>query len=333
MAYIYKKIVGNKPYYYLRISKRDGKKVITKDIAYLGGDIAKIQQQLDKLPSKYKEEIRKGHKNIKKFIDSNYYLSKVEKLKNNPYFEVDLLRKVEALKLHFANKFNKLDAQTKREVYNHFLIDFAYNTTSIEGNTITLEEADKLLRENLTPKEKSPREIFDLQNTQKVFFYLLNEKPSFSQELVIKIHDLLLENIDLRKGYRDKDIRVFKSHFKASPGKYVKTDMNLLFKWYEKHLKKIHPFVLISLFHQKFEKIHPFFDGNGRTGRMVMNYLLMENNFPPMIIQKKKRSSYLNTLSKADQSDLNSIEPKFFVKLVDYLATETIESYWNNFNT
>lgn len=333
MAYIYKKIIGKKPYYYLRVSKRDGNKVITKDIAYLGNNIAKIQKQLDQLSTKYKEEIRKGHKNIKKFIDSHYYLDKVKKLKSDPYFDIDVLKKIEAIKLHYSKEFNKLDNKTKEEIYENFLIDFAYNTTSIEGNTITLEEADKLLKENLTPKEKSPRDVFDLQNTQKVFFYLLENKPKFSQKLVITIHDMLLENIDLRKGYRDRDIRVLRSHFKTSPGKYVKIDMNLLFKWYEKHKDKMHPLVLFALFHQKFEKIHPFFDGNGRTGRMVMNYLLIQNGYPPLIIQKRKRSLYLETLSQADKSDLNNIEPKYFKKLINYIASEMIESYWNNFNT
>jgi Fic family protein len=333
MAYIYKKIIGKRPYYYLRVSKREGEKVITKDIAYLSNDISKIQKQLDKLPLKYKKEIRKSHKNIKKFIDSHYYLDKVKKLKSDPYFNIEVLKKIEAIRLHYFKEFSKLDNKTKEEVFRHFLIDFAYNTTSIEGNTITLEEAEKLLKENLTPKEKTPREIFDLQNTQKVFFYLLENRPKFSQKLVITIHDMLLENIDLRKGYRDKEIRVFQSHFKTSPGKYVKTDMDILFKWFEKYNDKLHPLVLASLFHQKFEKIHPFFDGNGRTGRIVMNYMLILNKYPPLIIQKKKRSAYLQALSTADKSDFNDIEPKYFKKLINYIASEMIESYWNNFNS
>ncbi len=331
MAYIYKKVIGRKPYYYLRISKRVQSKVITKDIAYLGNDISQINTKLDRLPAKYKTEIRKGHRNIKRFIDSNYYLEKVKKLKENPYFDQEVLKKIEAIKLHFNEHFCKFHQKTITEAYGHFLIDFAYNTTSIEGNTITLQQAEKLLRENLTPKEKSPREIFDLQNTKKVFFYLIEEKPTFNQDLVINIHDLLLENIDLRKGYRTEDIRVFKSQFKSSPGKYVKIDAGLLFKWYNKYKNKLHPLVLVCLFHQKFEKIHPFYDGNGRTGRMVMNYLLMKNKYPPLIIQKKNRAEYLEALSQADKSDLNKIDPKYFKELVAYLSAEYIKSYWENF--
>lgn len=334
MAYIYKKVIGGKPYYYLRISTRVGGKINIKDIAYLGDDLSKINSQLDKIPEKYKHEIRKGYKTLKKFIDSNVYLEKIKKLKikSDLYFERDSLEKVEAIKLHFNNYFLKLDRQTIFDTYKNFLIEFAYNTTSIEGNTITLKEADKLLRENLTPKERAPREIFDLQNTEKVFFYLLEEKPEFNQDLIIKIHDMLIENIDARKGYRTTDIRVFKSHFEASPGKYVKTDMNIFMQWYEKHKNLLHPFVLAALFHQKLEKIHPFSDGNGRTGRMLMIYLLLKNSYPSIIIQKKNRGEYLSALASADQSPPSSTNIKYFKLLVNYLASEYFENYWKVFN-
>jgi Fic family protein len=332
MAYIYKKIIGGKAYYYLRVSKRKGKTVISKDIAYLGADVTKIMEKLDKLPAKYKKEIRKAYKNIKKLIDSNYYSEKVGKLKVDPYFNKDIQRNVEATSLHFDKHFKKLHYKTIMETYENFLIDFAYNTTSIEGNTITLKEADKLLREDLTPKEKSSREIFDLQNTKRVFFYLLKEKTKFNQDLIIEIHDMLLQNIDERKGFRTHDVRVFKSHFDTSPGKYVKTDMNLLFDWYNQHKNELHPLVLVGLFHQKFEKIHPFSDGNGRTGRIVMNYLLIQRDYAPLIIKKKNRKNYLNTLSKADKSNLNSVDPKYFKPLIEYLSNELIKSYWENFS-
>jgi len=334
MAYIYVKNIHGIPYYYLRISKRIKGKIVIKDIAYLGKDISKIQEKLDKLPLKYKQEIRKGYRNLKLFIDSNYYLEKAKtlKLKSNKYLNREFQEKIEAIKLHFTNHFLKLDLRTQMDVYKDFLIEFAYNTTSIEGNTITLKEANKLLTENLTPKERTIREIFDLQNTQRVFLYLVETKPEMTQDLIIKVHDMLMENIDERKGYRAQDIRVFKSHFEASPVKYVKIDMCLLFKWFKEYKNKMHPLVLAALFHQKFEKIHPFSDGNGRTGRMMMNYILMQLKYPPFIIRKKNRSEYLGALSKADKSGLDKVEPKYFRDLINYSSMEFIDSYWQNFN-
>ena len=334
MAYIYKKTKNGKSYYYLRISKRVKGRVFTKDVAYLGNTIPKVISELENLPAKYAAEIRKSYKKIKHFIDSNTYLEKVKKLKlkDDDYLERDVLDNVEAINLHFKTIFLKLNEKTIMNVYKDFLVEFAYNTTSIEGNTITLQEADKLLRENLTPKEKSLREIYDLKNTQETFFNLLENKPKFNHELILEMHKGLMKNIDKRTGYRTHDIRVFKSHFESSPAKYVKADMDLLLHWYKKHEKKLHPLVLNSLFHQKFEKIHPFSDGNGRTGRMLFNYLLILQDYPPFIIQRKNRSEYLKNLNKADKSYPNGIEIKHYADLVNYVSNEFIESYWNTFN-
>lgn len=333
MAYIYKKLINGKPYYYLRISKRVKRKQVVKDIAYLGNNITEAKKKLDSLKN-YQKDIRKGYRNIKKVLESNYYLEKIkkQKLKKDDYLERELLEEVEAAKMHFNQHFLNFDPLTIHETYQHFLIDFAFNTTSIEGNTITLEETQKLLEEEILPKNKTLREIYDLQNTEKVFFWLLKEKPNFNENLIIKIHDKLLQNIDLRKGYRTQDLRVFRSRFKASPAKYISADMEILLEWFKENKNKLHPLVLVGILHHKLEKVHPFADGNGRTGRMVMNYILIKNNYPPLIIPKKKRHDYLDTLSNADKTDLKNKDPKYYKELINYLAKELISSYWNNFN-
>jgi len=280
MAYVYKKIIHKKPYYYLRISKRIKEKILVKDIAYLGNNAVKLEANLKKLPSLYKKEIRKAYRNIKKFIQEEYYLKKIKKLKlkENPYIDKNILEEIEVIKLHFNNSFLKKDNRILDETYKNFLIDFAFNTTSLEGNTITLSETNRLLKENLAPKNRTLREIYDIKNTEKVFFDILNLKKKINHDFIIQIHDKLMENIDTRNGYRTHDIRVFKSHFEATPATYIKTDIEILLKFYEKYDNKLHPLVLAGVFHQKFEKIHPFSDGNGRTGRMILCYMLTKKN-------------------------------------------------------
>ncbi|MBI2507445.1 Fic family protein [Candidatus Woesearchaeota archaeon] len=332
MVYIYKKIIHGKSYYYLRISRKIKEKFVIKDIAYLGNDISGLQKKLENL-SDYKKEIRGSYRKIKNFIESEHYLIKIKekKLKEDPYLEKNLLEEIEAIKLHYTIDFLRLDEKTKQDIYKAFLIDFAFNTTSIEGNTITLKEAERLLNENLTPKNRTLREIYDLQNTEKVFFEILNTKKDLDHEFIVFIHDSLLDNVDVRKGYRTRDIRVFKSRFDASPGQYVKVDMDLLLKWYKENKKKFHPFVLAGIFHHKFEKIHPFFDGNGRTGRMLMIYILLTNNFPPLFIRKSRRGKYLDAMANADSSNLKESSPENYEGIISYLAEEMINSYWNNF--
>jgi len=333
MAYIYVKTVNEKKYYYLRISKRLNGQVITKDIAYLGDDISQLEQKLDKL-NKYQNEIRSGYKNIKRFLQFSHYLKKIKdkKLKKTEFLNSDLFEEIEAIRLHYSDKVLKLDKKSLHELYLHFLVDFAFNTTSIEGNTITLKQAKMLLYDNLLPKDKTLREVYDLQNTEKVFFELLENKPNISERTIIKIHNDLLDKIDDRKGYRTHDIRVLGANFEATPVKYISIDMKLLFEFYEKNKKTVHPLALAGIMHHKLEKIHPFADGNGRTGRMLLNYILIANGYPLIIIPMKKRNKYLSELKKADSADLSNKDIKIYKNLIDYLGTQLINSYWNNFN-
>jgi Fic family protein len=333
MVYLYKKIVAGKPYYYLRISERKGKRVIAKDIAYLGNNISEVRTNLDKL-SQYKDEIRKAYHTIHIFLESNHYLDKIKelKLKKDSYLQ-NKLEDLEACKFHFNKVFNLKDETTKKEILKNFVIEFSFNTTSIEGNTINLEEARNLLNDGLTPKDKTLREIYDLQNTEKVFFNMYNSsfKQELTHDLIINTHDSLLEGIDVRKGYRTTDVRVIKSNFDATPAPYVKTDMDLLLKWYNLNKQKLHPVVLAVIFHHKFEKIHPFMDGNGRTGRIIMNYILLNKDYPPIIIHKKTRKEYLEAMRIADKSDLTKFENKDYSELIGFCANELISSYWDLF--
>ncbi len=331
MVYLYKKIIQGKPYYYLRVSERRGERIITKDIAYLGNSIPQVRKKLNNL-SQYKSQIRKSYSKIHKFLESNYYLEKVKesKLKKDNFLR-EKKNEIEACKLHFNSNFKRLDSKTKEEVYKHFVIEFSFNSTSIEGNTITLRQARDLLEEGKTPKNKTLREIYDLQNQEEVFFGLLDSNKNINHKFIQDVHEKLIKNIDKRTGYRTRDIRVIKAGFKSTPAWYVKADMDLLLEWYKKNKNKLHPFVLAVGFHHKFEKIHPFMDGNGRTGRMIMNYILMKHNYPPVIIRNKLRSEYLDALKEADNSGLKEMKEENYKKLIDFVFDELISSYWDIF--
>lgn len=334
MAYIHVKQIGEISYYTLRISARKGNKVVTKDLCNLGTDISKIN--LTELEKKYKTEVRKSYRTLKKFLDRNIYIEKAEKLKikESPFFGKEHLLNIEAIKLHFNNKFNKLHPLTKKEYYELFLIKFAVNSTSIEGNTITLKEADKLLREDIIPKNKTMREAYDLTNTKKVVNYLMEKKPELSLDLFIKIHDMLLENIDKRKGLRNHDIHILGQPFKPSPARYVKDDLKLLLKWFNENKTKMHPLALAVIFHHKFENIHPFSDGNGRTGRVLLNHILLSSGYPPLVISKRFREEYLDVLNKADKSlkrSLINVNLEDYSDLLDFVYSEFNGSYWDTF--
>ncbi|MBS3138028.1 Fic family protein [Candidatus Woesearchaeota archaeon] len=111
----------------------------------------------------------------------------------------------------------------------------------------------------------------------------------------------------------------------------IKTDMDILLEWYKKNETKLHPLVLAVIFHHKFEKIHPFMDGNGRTGRILLNYILLRKKYSPLIINNSSRKTYLEALSKADKANLTTANKNEYSKLVEYIASQFTERYWNIF--
>lgn len=330
MVYIYKKTVGGKPYYYLRVSERKGEKVVAKDIAYLGNSIDEVKKALES--PKYKNQIRKAYKTLHNFLESNHYIEKAISLKlKKDEFLTEKIVEIEACKLHYNSVFKNKDSLTKQETLKGFVIEFAFNTSSIEGNTITLQQARNLLDEGLTPKDKTLREIYDLQNSENVFLSLFKSNKEISHDFIIDVHSRLMKNIDMRTGYRTDDVRIIKANFKSTPFPYIKDDMNLLLKWYNNNKNKLHPLVLGVMFHHKFEKIHPFMDGNGRTGRIILNCILIKNNYPPIIIRKKFRNEYLDALKVADKSGLMNFERKDYFSLIQFAAKEFTEGYWGLF--
>lgn len=331
MVYVYKKKLGTKTYYYLRASERKGAKILTKDIAYLGSSLEEVKKSLDTLPQ-YTKQIRKAYKTIHNFLESNHYVEKIRELKiKKDQFLGEKLLEIEACKLHYNTDFKKQQSLTKEEILKNFIIEFAYNTTAIEGNTIKLAEARNLLEDGLTPKNKTLREIYDIQNTEKAFRFTMDSHEELTHESIIEIHKKLMEQIDVRIGYRTADVQVIKANFKATPAPYVMTDMDLLLKWYNAHKTTLHPLVLASVFHHKFEKIHPFMDGNGRTGRMVMNYILLKHEYPPLVVRTRFRNEYLLGLRQADTSDLTQFKSENYGKLISFMADQMIQSYWNIF--
>lgn len=316
--FIEKKVINGKSYYYLKHSFRSGTKVKTKTLAYIGDkkDVNKINKLKKQFVGNKLGEIKKI---LFEEIDWNGLLSVKDK------------EKTDVIKKTFLLKLKKLDEKTKEDMFNDFLTYFVYNTNAIEGNTLTLRETDLLLNKGITPQGRTLREINDHLNSKDVFHYLMKENLQINNETIILIHDKLMMNIDERKGYRKSNVRVIGARFKLSPFQYVRIDMNLLLNWYNKNKNKLHPVILASLFHHKFEKIHPFYDGNGRTGRMLINLILMKAGIIPIILSNKQRKKYYSVLAKADEIGLMEITEDF-KPLIGFISTQILKTWNTIFN-
>ncbi len=309
--YIEKKKIGKRVYNYLKASFRVNNKVKTKTIAYLGKEPMskkEIEKKIAKIPKSKIEELKKDF--------------------NQEFLKKEQIKELNTIKKDFSKKIKNLNKELLNDMFKDFKTYYIYNTNSIEGNTITLQETNLLLNENKTPSGRDLREIYDHINAKDCFDYLLKNKPKINKELIIDIHSRLLKNIDKRIGYfRTHKVRVFGATFETTPPQYIEADMKILLRWYNRNRNKLHPIILSALFHEKFEKIHPFYDGNGRTGRMISNLILIQSNFPPLIIENKKRKKYYEVLSKGHEVDLDSIKTIQYKPIVKYFYKELLRTY------
>lgn len=272
---------GRKYYYRVKVI-REGKKIRRIRI-YLGVNLNK-----EELEKKRKE----ADKKLKIF---EVLLSKEE------------LEFLENLKKDFSNE----PKENFENRYESFCSLFTYDSTGIEGNTLTLSETSFLLFEGIVPKEKSLREINETINHKKAFDYMLKYEGELSKEFILELHrlvvyDTLREDLKSQIG-RFRTVQVFVGRSIPPSAIEVPNKMAHLLKWYSTNKNKLHPIVLASYFHKEFEKIHPFVDGNGRVGRLLINFILHKNKYPMINIPKKSRFKYYDVLQKAQyKNDLKS---------------------------
>ncbi|MCD4759724.1 Fic family protein [archaeon] len=320
--YLEKKKIGKGKYNYLKTSIRYRDKIKTKTIVYLGKENL-TEEKLNIAMKKYKKKEEK----IKK--------QTIEELKRKTeymFLTEQQTKKLEQIKEEYNKKLKILDKKTKEDMFNDFLIIYSYNTNAIEGNTFTLRDTDLLLNKDITPEGKNLREINDHLNAKKVFLHILNNKTKLNHEKIIEIHSMLMQNIDKRvNSYRAGNVRVTGAKFKASPTEYIKADMIILLKWLRKNKNKLHPLVLATVFHHKFEKIHPFYDGNGRTGRILLNIILLENRLPFIIVPNAQRKKYYEALEKSDKVDLDKINLDY-KELIKFFYYNLLKTYNTTFN-
>ncbi len=319
--YIEKKKIGKKEYNYLKVSAREGSKTNSRTVAYLGrAPMTKkqVEAKIALIPGSKIESVKKELKNELKQNKEDI---------NKEFLSKERLEKLDTIKKDF-NKKLKLNKKLVEDMFKDFKTYYVYNTNAIEGNTLTLKETNSLLNENKVPSGKDLREVYDHINEKETFDYILKTKPELSAQLMIEIHSRLLKNIDERTGsFRMHNVRVFGADFETTDARYVFTDINILMKWYSDNKRKLHPLILAAAFHEKFERIHPFYDGNGRTGRMLLNLILLRNNLPPLIVKNKTRNEYYRVLSISHKADLTKTEPKHYKELVHFYCKQLLETY------
>ena len=188
-----------------------------------------------------------------------------------------------------------------------FSTRYTYNSNAIEGSTLTYAETYAILYNDNSFKieGKEPREIYEAINHKKALelvFKNLQNNEEFDERFIKKLNETINRDIKDTEGYRTVQVFIQGSeHIPAEPEKVPNLMMYYIYN-YNHDEQDI--FTKIAKYHIDFERIHPFEDGNGRTGRLLINYELLKNDLPPVVIAKEDRVKYFEFLRNNDSNGL-----------------------------
>lgn len=247
---------------------------------------------------------------------------------------IELKKKLDAMR--------PLNRDDEQRIMQKFRLDWNYHSNHIEGNTLTYGETKALLFFGITAQGKPLKDHIEITGHNeaiKTIIEVLEEKRPLTERFIREIHTLLLkepyESYALTPDGQPTKKKINVGEYKSSPN-HVETAtgeifrfatpeetpsmMHDLIEWYRKTEEEsdVNPVLLAAEFHYKFIRIHPFDDGNGRTARILMNFILMKFGYPPTIIKVEDKENYFSALRQADAGIL---EP-----FVDYIAENLVNS-------
>ena len=194
-----------------------------------------------------------------------------------------------------------------------FTVEYTYNSNAIEGNTLTLRETDLVLQ-GLTIDQKPLKDHMEAVGHKEAFDYvreLVKENAMLTESIIKQIHYLVLaDKKDDRGVYRRVPVRIMGAHHEPVQPYLIEPKMEQLLQDYT--VSEDHIVTKLARFHIEFEGIHPFIDGNGRTGRLLVNLELMKAGYPPIDIKFTDRVAYYNAFDAYHvKHDLSAMEGLF----------------------
>lgn len=257
---------------------------------------------------------------------------KTEKKINELYLEYTGQKQIpetalDAKKKLIASKSKKIKNVLKiilenDDILKEVILSSTYNTNRIEGSTLTENETAAILFENIALKDKSLREQLEAKNHQTAFNYLLNhfeERKTINEDLILHLHSILMSGIISDAGfYRNHGVRIIGANIPTANYLKVPELMKKLVRNIQEEKKDLIKHV--AIIHSKFEQIHPFSDGNGRIGRLIMQAMLIKKNIPPAVIKQENKVLYLKYLSVSQiRNDFSLLE--------DFICDTVIDGY------
>lgn len=239
-----------------------------------------------------------------------------------------LLASIEGKKREL-DKLRPLPKSIVQKLDEQFVIEWTYNSNAIEGNTLSLQETELVLNRGLTIGNKSLKEHFEALNHKKCIEVLqkfVEKKKELNIDFIKEIHSIILKNIDDSQAgvFRRTNVRILGAVHIPPDAIKIERLINEFLDWYHSNKYTLSIPELAALIHYKFVCIHPFIDGNGRTSRLLMNLVLLQNGYPPAVILNVDRKRYYRVLRQADMD-----KPKEFLNFIGRSVERSLAIYLN----
>jgi len=234
--------------------------------------------------------------------------------KEMPAFRVSLEENFKRIKEKKAelDKKRPLPAIALQRIKEDLYLEWSYNSNGIEGNTLNLNETRMVLQEGITVKGKSLREHLEITNHHdaiELVELLAQKKAPITEKNILSIHEMVMLKIEKQHAgcYRNGAVRIVGANFVPPNPLKIPLLMEELMHFVHDNPLKLNDIEQAAFLHHRFVWIHPFFDGNGRTVRLLMNLFLMQNGYPPAIILKNDRKKYYEALNQANNGSYGKL--------------------------
>ena len=238
----------------------------------------------------------------------------------------NILEEIEEKKAKLDSMRPLTPGEVKR-LREEFMIEFTYNSNAIEGNTLTLKETAMVL-EGMTVDQKPLKDHLEAVGHKDAFLYINDiaaKDIPLNESTVKNIHALVLMNQPEDKGvFRRIPVRIMGAYTEPVQPYLIEPRMTELFIKNEERKETMNIVERIALFHLEFEGIHPFIDGNGRTGRLILNLELIRNGYPPINVKFADRKRYYDAFDSYYRD--NDSAP--MINLVAEYVSERYEDYF-----
>ncbi len=244
------------------------------------------------------------------------------------YLNKNIRERIDA-KLKQLSIIRPINTSSMKKLREQFALELTYNSNAIEGNLLTLKETFFVINEGLTIKGKPMRDHLEVKDHFETLEYLYKfaekeRKQNFTEVTLRTLHQLVVRETESGEAgkYRTGNAMVTGSSHTPPDAHEVPHKIREMFEWIRKQKNKMHIVELSAIVHHKIVGIHPFTGGNGRTARLVMNLLLLQEGYPMTVVLSNDRKKYYDALSKADSGDYS-----YFVRFIAQAVERSLNIY------